>query len=136
MSDDFNRTIEFHETSVENTTNTIFPTQSDRLRRQLIAEPGTTPTGDQSSAPTHEDFDLIVDNCRRGRTMKSSATKTLLESLERLTSLLSYTREKTFISYLAEINSIEQEPAKTTLPVRTDVNNTRTDNEVEKLTGE
>ena len=183
MSNEFNGTVEFHETSIEQNqgqtssiaptqpdrleqhtitipaqsdrqstigastitsstqtdrpTSGTFPTQSDNLREQHpLDRPGATHNDDQNSTPTHEDIDLIVENCRRGRTSKLSATKTLLESLERLTSLSANTREKTFISYLAEINSIEREPSDNTVPNRTDVTNSGAENEAEKHTGE
>ncbi len=117
MSDEHNRTIEFQETSMEQShdeansqqtrTATTFPTQSDRFQQPSVAGLNSTTRRGIISAPTHEDFDLIIDNCRRGRTAKSAATKDLLESLEQLTDLAPHTKEKTFISYLAEINSIE-----------------------------
>jgi len=98
-----------------------FSTQSDRFRQPTVA--GSNPTPGSSLqvdvAPTNEDFDLIIDSCRRGRTTKSATTKKLLESLERLTNISPYTKEKTFVSYLAEINSIERgniEPSLTLGP--------------------
>jgi len=112
------------------------PTQSDRHGQHASVGPNAVLGAGESSNPHSEDFDLIVESCRRGRTTKSSATKALLESLERLTGVSAYTREKAFISYLAEINSIEREPPEPSLPVRTDVTNSGTDNEAEKLTGE
>ena len=180
MSNEFNGTVEFHETSTEQNqdhmsanasaqsdrlerhtitipaqsdrqsttraSTTTLPsqsdrfgtitTQSDRLEQRPIVRPDATSGDIQNTTSTHEDFDLIVENCRRGRTTKSSATKTLLESVERLTSLSANTREKTFVSYLAEINSIEREPAEGTVPNRPDVTNSGTESETEKRTGE
>jgi len=46
--------------------------------------------------------------------------------VERLTNISAYTREKTFVSYLAELNSIEREPDENSLPARPDVANTGT----------
>ena len=56
--------------------------------------------------------------------------------MERLTNLSANTREKTFVSYLTEINSIGREPAESTIPNRTDVTNSGAANETEKRTGE
>jgi len=56
--------------------------------------------------------------------------------VERLTNLLANTREKTFVSYLTEINSIEREPAESTIPNRMDVTNSGAAIETEKCMGE
>ena len=86
-------------------------TQSDRIEYPQAAtnRPGRASNEGNLPPPIHEDLDTIVDNCRRGRTTKTAATKDLLESVERLTHLSAQTREKTFISYIAEISSIDQE---------------------------
>jgi hypothetical protein len=61
------------------------------------------------SPPTHENLNTVIENCRRGRTSKTSASKDLLESVEQLTHLSASTREKTFVSYLTEISFIDRE---------------------------
>ena len=84
MSDEFNGTIEFREQSQDASNSqlsrivTTFPTQSDKLEQHSTIGSSSTPRGELRIIPTHEDFDLIVDNCRRGRTSKSSATKRCL----------------------------------------------------------
>ena len=87
-------------------------TQSDRLEQPVTNRPGQASHEGILPSPTHKDLDTIVDNCRRGRTTKTAATKDLLESVERLTHLSAHTREKTFVSYLAEITSIDWEIVK------------------------
>ena len=84
-------------------------TQSDRSGHTVPDIPSTLPLRGNLPPPTHEDLDRIVEDCRRGRSTKSSATKDLLESVERLTDLPAETREKTFVSFLTEINSIDRE---------------------------
>ena len=83
--------------------------QSDRLEYASPDRPSISPSRGNLPPPTHEDLDSIVDSCRRGRSTKSSATKELFESLERLTDISAETREKTFVSFLTEINSIDRE---------------------------
>ena len=87
-------------------------TQLDRFDQQTINQPDQLSNRGNLPPPTHEDFNAIVKNCRRERITKTSATKDLLESVERLTHLPSGTREETFVSYLTEISSIDREVVK------------------------
>jgi len=41
-----------------------FPTQPDRLEQRPIVRSDAAPHDNQSTSPTHEDFDLIVENVR------------------------------------------------------------------------
>ncbi len=84
-------------------------TQLDRSEHTVPDRPSTLPLRGNLPPPTHEDLNRIVKDCRKGRTTKLSATKNLLESVERLTDLPAETREKTFVSFLMEINSIDRE---------------------------
>ncbi len=60
-------------------------TQSDRFEHTIPDRPSTLSPRENLPLPTHEDLDGIIENCQRGRTNKSSATKDLLESVECLT---------------------------------------------------
>ena len=84
-------------------------TQPDRFEQSSVNRPSQRSNRGNLPPPTHEDLDTIIENCRRGRISKTSATKDLLESVERLTHLPANTREETFVSYLAEVSSIDRE---------------------------
>jgi hypothetical protein len=88
---------------------TTITSQQNRSAQPDIVQPDTHAHREILPSPTNKDLDAIINDCRRGETTKLSATKKLLESMERLTQLTAQTQEETFISYLAEINSIDGE---------------------------
>jgi len=56
---------------------TAIPPQSDRLRPRVQHDSvgsSAAPGGGRDASHVHEDFDLVVEDCRRGRITKSSAT--------------------------------------------------------------
>jgi len=97
------RTVSFLEQRSQSLLSRIDLSTQPRSTNRL----GRTPNEGNLPLPTHENLDTIVDNCRRGRTTKTAATKDLLESVERLTHLPAQTREEAFVSYIAKISSID-----------------------------
>jgi len=89
------------------------PSQPSRTpaSAQPTASSGSNPASDSSrrNGPLLEELDAIVDRCGNGLSTGSETTSKILESLEPVTSLTPATKEKAFLSYLAEIVTVERE---------------------------
>ena len=88
---------------------TITPRTTIRLpgrNASSPAGPSQQPSSGAEPGSIRDYLDGIIDSCRRGETQKSEAARNILETLERLPALSTDTREKTFGTYLAELNAI------------------------------